>query len=325
LDETDASLQGLAQQLSGALAHEEELLVQQNTTIDQLNALSSKVVAVHSSTGDSTVQLQHMREQVEPIAASVQQLENDESRPSHLVYHADQLNVPAVRAQVDNLVALLNEKQEDASARLALVKLASAIAEQKAALHDSLKSAQKVEQNNQATIDQLSAALENLDIQAKSQLAAVENAYDQLPQAPEADAVRTETLATMTSLGNNLKTLQAQLGDRLDHLREFDEQRASIENAITQIENSAASEAPQNGQMVTDVLDKVTAIRPSLSRLADDAVQLQPLSDPQLQTAMLQRRLDDIETAMQVRCVSQLNISFHFKYPRAKSIYCISI
>jgi uncharacterized protein YoxC len=304
LDDTDTNLQELAQQLTGALTHEEKLLAQQTAVIDQLNALSSKVVAIHATAGDSTGQLQHLRSQIEPITATVQQLENDALRQSPLVYHIDRLNVPAVRAQLDNLVALLNEKQEDASARLALAALASTIAARTADLHDSLKSAQAVEKDSAATIEMLSNALEVLDGHARPQLAAIEDAYKQLPLAPEADAVRTETLADMTNLGNNLNTLQAQLGDRLDQLRDFEEKRVSLVTALTQLEDSAAHidhvDSVQKSQLVDQVLDKVASLQPSLLQLTNEAIQLQPLSDPQRQTIELQDRLENVNNAMQV-------------------------
>ena len=249
---------------------------------------------------------------------AVQQLEENASRSSPIVYHADRLNVPHVRAQLDNLAALLNAKEEDLSARLALAALASTIAAQTNDLQNTLGSVQAIEKDDQATVKSLNSAIKILHDKAKPQLAMLSSTYDQLAPTPEADDVRKQTLAEMAHLNENLSTLEMQLEDRLSALQTFEAKHADLSTTLAQFEQEAGkidqANPTQSRQRVDDIQIALHTTRPRIEQLTADASnQLQSLSRPVQQAAALQVRYDDLDrmtTAAKDQMLSEERLQF---------------
>jgi hypothetical protein len=274
-------------------------LQQQTSAINRLNALSGEVMNMHSIEGNTPQQLQDLRAQTEPIKGIVQQLEHDAARSPSLVFHSEHLNALAVRAQLDNLVALLNEKQEDATARLMLAAQVTTIAENKTMLQDALKSAAAIEKDENATLESVNFALEILEKDGRPHLSVIEQTYSQLTSAPEADAVRAQALSDMTNLGENLKTLQLQLDDRYAGMRAFDEKCGALENLLTETEILTSADLQERSQLEKAQL-ALDSIRPLMAQIEVDAVELQPMRMPTQKVADFQARQARLGVKMQV-------------------------
>jgi hypothetical protein len=248
----------------------------------------------------------------------------DAARPPSLVLHSENMNPLAVRAQLDNLIALLNEKQDDVSARLILAGQAKNIAEHKTMLQEALNDALAIEKDEYATLESVNTGLKILENNAMPHLSAIEQTYSQLSPAPEADAVRAQALSDMTNLGNDVKTLQTQIEDRYSSMRTFKQNGDALEKLLLEQE-LLTSDNLQKRPNLENALSAHEAMQPISIQLEIDATELQPMRLPteravdfRTRLAILQKKIEvSIKIFLRIVCI--LNVLFKIVFTECKT------
>uniref|UniRef100_A0A915B118 KASH domain-containing protein n=2 Tax=Parascaris univalens TaxID=6257 RepID=A0A915B118_PARUN len=263
---------------------QKELLDEQDKISARLNELSDHAVELLASAEDSKrAEIDEIRHQLDGVKQQLNDLQRKQEMPIRLVFHPEALKVDSLLNQLENIERVLSEKQEHLAAQLALVALTSTIARETTQLRDAIESAQKVEDDAHADINELQKAIDVLK-NARSHLDALKDAYDQIEQSPDTDTLRTQTLDEQTTLSENYEAVERALEDRLDNLKHFNEDAAKFEMGLSQLDDIIREQGTPSAEMelssIDSIIQRCNDLRPTLDQLAESVQSLSPLIEP---------------------------------------------
>lgn len=292
LEQLDAQLTQLRQPLSTEVSHEKQLLDEQKAILGQLAQLEDRALRATESP-EPALALEELHQDLHPVREQLKKLENEAAMPTQLVYHGDLLNLPLVHERLDGLEHLLDQKAEDAAAKMAFMRLAGDISKGAAELRENIQRAQRIEDDPNASVAELETAIDLLNT-SRAQLNVLEDLYNQLdPNNEQANTLRTRAVADQSALGEALNNTSQTLQDRLDTLRHFNDEANALEARLRQLKEQVENVEPAIGEIAKQALDTINAeeaeLREKISALEPSVSALTPLIQPTSRLEDLQR------------------------------------
>jgi chromosome segregation ATPase len=298
LEQLDAQLTQLRQPLMAEVSHEKQLLDEQKAILEQLARLEDE--ALRATEGpEPALALEELHQlHLYPVREQLEKLENEAALPNQLVHHGDLLNLPLVRERLEGLEHLLDQKAEDAAAKMAFMRLAGNISKETAELRENVQRAQRIEDDPNASLAELETAIDLLNT-SRAQLNVLEDLYNQLdPNNEQANALRTQAVADQSALGEALNNTSQALQDRLDTLRRFNDDANAVEARLRQLKDQVENVEPARGETAKQTLDSMNAeeagLREKISAMEPAISALTPLIQPASRHEELQRLAQEL-------------------------------
>ncbi|EPY72840.1 hypothetical protein CB1_078283001 [Camelus ferus] len=229
------------------------------------------------------LRLEELKNELEEISDTLEQLKEKECKPMKLVLHSDALRIPFVVDQYENLKRLLNETQEQLVNEIAHMTLQSTINKESEELRYMMDEAYKIESDVNVTTSELQKAIDNLK-NGRSHLEAIQDAYDKLEKIPDTDSLREKAIDEISTLNEQYDNVERNLEDRLDMLNKFDEIANNVNEQLMNLENNVCKLESPNANCELAIADKgfndVRELRKRLEELDELKEQLIPLLRP---------------------------------------------
>uniref|UniRef100_A0A0N4T7V4 KASH domain-containing protein n=1 Tax=Brugia pahangi TaxID=6280 RepID=A0A0N4T7V4_BRUPA len=304
IEKTTKDIENLLSSLIEDVSTQKQLVDMQNDLINQLSKLNDCAIMVRSAPYDETqaARLEELKNELAKVSDILEELKEKERKPIKLVQHSNDLRISSIVDQYENVNHLLNETEEQLMNEAAYVTLQSTINNETKELHYMVDEAYKVENDINATTNDLKKAIDDLK-NGRSHLTVLQDAYDKLETIANTDSLREKVIDELSTLNEQYDNFERILEDRLDMLNKFDEIADNVNKQLMDLENDAHKLEIPNASCELSVAEKrlndVNKLEESLKELYELKEQLTPLLKPVFTVEDFGNRLSDVNKNFQ--------------------------
>uniref|UniRef100_A0AC35TQP7 KASH domain-containing protein n=1 Tax=Rhabditophanes sp. KR3021 TaxID=114890 RepID=A0AC35TQP7_9BILA len=282
----------LVKALKEDIAKELALIDNKKKLSTQIMKLSEKASAALSSekTPEIFATIQH---EISPIQAQLDDAMEETEKNLNIIEHSPDSDVWDLKDRLDELAVILAETKENATSKLAIIAVLNEITSNVQKLKDALNTAEKIESDPNASIENLENAVDNLKLAKDSILPHLEVAYQKLPHDAEYDALREDTLSEHFKLAEDITNAESALLERVHKIKDLEKECAELKKQILE-SKALLNNLPDFDldQIKTVEGEVISSIKEQIAKIKDLAHEANKKEDPE--TILMEQSLDDV-------------------------------